>query len=101
MDRRIELGNILKAIPGVKKVYFQPPESIELVYPCIVYHLQSVDTIYANNYPYRNEDAYQLMIIDRNPDSAIRHYVEKLPMCRFDRYYSVENLNHWLFVMYY
>lgn len=99
--RRSELQEILESIIGVRKVYFQPPESVRLEYPCIIYTLQNVDTRYANDNPYRNMDAYSLMIIDRNPDSAIRFEVEKLPYTRFDRFFTSSNLNHWNYLIYY
>lgn len=99
--RRTELQEILENIPKVKKVYFQPPESVKLEYPCIIFHLQNVDTNYANDGPYRNMDAYSLMIIDRDPDSTIRFDVEKLRYCRFDRFFTSSNLNHWNYLIYY
>lgn len=99
--RRLELDAILRNIPGVKKVYFQPPESIKLEYPCIIYHLQNVNTVYANDDPYKNMDAYSLMIIDYDPDSSIRFEIEKLRFTRFDRFFTVANLNHWNYLIYY
>ena len=41
-----------------KYVYYQPPESIKMVYPCIVYELDSAydywanDKLYTTNYRY-------------------------------------------------
>ena len=99
--RREQLQTILEGIPGVKKVYFQPPESVKLEYPCIIYHLQNVNTVYANDDPYKNMDAYSLMIIDRNPDSSIRFEIEKLRYTRFDRFFTASNLNHWNYLIYY
>lgn len=101
MDRRIELSNILNGIEGVKKAYFQPPETEKLKYPCIIYDLQSVDMVAANDYPYKNRDCYHVTIIDRNPDSKIRRALESFQLCRFDRFYAVDGLNHWSYVLYY
>ena len=101
MDRRLELNDVLESIQGVKKVYFQPPESVKLEYPCIIYHLQNVDMNNANDYPYKNRDGYSLMVIDRNPDSVIRRTIESMQLCRFDRFFSTEGLNHWSYVLYY
>lgn len=101
MDRRLELSNILNGIEGVKKAYFQPPESVKLEYPCIIYELQSVDMITANDYPYKNRDCYHITIIDRNPDSKIRRELEKMMLCRWDRFYAVDGLNHWSYILYY
>ena len=101
MDRRIELHDILSGIPGVKKAYFQPPETVKLEYPCIIYHLQNVHMQSANDYPYKNRDGYSVMIIDRNPDSVIRRNLEAMQLCRFDRYFTSDGLNHWSYVLYY
>ena len=35
--QRSDFQTVLESIPGVEKVYFQPPESVKLVYPCILY----------------------------------------------------------------
>lgn len=101
MGRRLELHQILNSIQGVKKAYFQPPESEKLEYPCVIYHLQTVDMVNAGDYPYKNRDCYHIMVIDRNPDSEIRRFFESSQLCRFDRFYAVDGLNHWSYIMYY
>lgn len=101
MDRRLELHQILSGIPGVKKAYFQPPESVKLEYPCIIYKLQNVDMRSANDHPYKNRDGYQVTIIDRNPDSQIRKVMETMMLCRFDRPFVSDGLNHWVYMLYY
>ena len=82
-------------------VYFQPPETIKLTYPCIIYSRDSANTIYANNKPYCNTWRYQLMVIDKDPDSVIPKILATLPMCRFNRHYTKNNLNHDVFNIYY
>ncbi len=101
MDRRLELHEVLSGIQGVKKAYFQPPETVKLEYPCIIYNLQNVDMLPANDYPYKNRDGYHVTIIDKNPDSQIRRVLESMMLCRFDRFYAVDGLNHWSYVLYY
>ncbi len=101
MDRRLELHDILSHITDVKKAYFQPPKTEKLEYPCVVYRIRSIETNHANDLPYINKDCYQITIIDRNPDSKIRQWFMSQPLCRFDRHYTADNLNHWVFVLYY
>lgn len=101
MGTRIELQNCLEEIMNSRNVYYQPPESIKLTYPCIVYRLDSADTIYANNHPYRTKRRYQVTLIDKNPDTEFRNKLECLPMCKFDRHYTSDNLNHEVFIIYY
>ena len=39
--------------------------------------------------------------VDKNPDSKFVEDISKLPMCRFDRHYTADNLNHDIFVLYF
>lgn len=101
MDRRLELHEILRVIPGVKAVYFQPPANIEMDYPCIVYKRDNVDTIFADNEPYSLTKRYMITSIDTNPDSEIPMAIAKLPMTTYSRSFTVENLNHDNFTTYF
>lgn len=101
MKSRLELHDELKAILGSDSVYFQPPESLKMKYPSIVYSLSKIDTKHADNKPYRNKKCYTVTIIDKDPDSVIPDKLLILPMCRMDRVYTANNLNHWAFFLYY
>lgn len=94
MGRRLELQILLEALLGSRNVYFQPPPSKALVYPCIVYNREAVDTKHANNKPYGRKTRYQVTVIDRNPDSDLHEKVGALPMSSYDRFYTADNLNH-------
>lgn len=54
MNSRIDLHEELRAILGSGFVYFQPPESVKMIYPCIVYALDLMDMKYADDRPYLN-----------------------------------------------
>lgn len=82
-------------------VYFQPPENIQLQYPCIIYNRSSGDTQFGDNKPYIFEQRYQVTVIDRNPSSEIPKKVAMLPLCVMDRHYTMDNLNHDLFNLYF
>jgi len=75
-------------------VYFQPPTNVKLEYPCIVYKRDFADTKFADNEPYAHKRRYMVMVIDQNPDSEIPEKVAALPMSLFNRFYTVDNLNH-------
>lgn len=94
MAQRLELHALLKTILGSNNVYFQPPENIQLVYPCIIYNRDDRRTEYADNNPYKHMIRYQIMILDPNPDSDIPEKIADLPMCRFERFYTANQLNH-------
>jgi|SRR5215207_6681243 len=102
MDRQPELQTLLQTlVPIGKKVYFQPPPSIELEYPCIVYKRDAASTKFAGNQPYRYTKRFQVTVIDENPASDIPDKVAALPMCIFNRYFAAGNLNHDVFVIYF
>lgn len=92
MAPRLELQTLLEDL--VDNVYFQPPTNVQLTYPCIIYERDYADTKFADDKPYSHVVRYTIVVIDRDPDSAILAKVAALPMCVFNRFYSAENLNH-------
>lgn len=92
MALRLDLQTLLETI--CPNVYFQPPTNVQLVYPCIVYERDSGDTKFADDKPYSHTVRYQIVVIDRDPDSPILAQIAALPMCLFNRFYSANNLNH-------
>ena len=70
-------------------------------YPCIIYKRDLRDVDYANNKPYNHEKRYMVMIVDRNPDSAIPELVAALPKSSFDRFYTADDLNHDVYSVYF
>jgi hypothetical protein len=101
MAPRSSLQELLIAILGSANVYFQPPPSVQLKYPCILYNRESVNTEYADDSPYKRTKRYQVTVIDRNPDSEIPDKVGMLPLCSYDRFYTADNLNHDVFTLYF
>ena len=101
MNRREELHEILCEALGSRNVYFQPPESIKMKYPAIVYSRDDIDNSFANDSVYMQSLAYSVTVIDSDPDSKIVDKVSKLPRCQYDRHYKTDNLNHDIFTIYY
>ncbi len=98
MDRRLALDEVLRRI--APNVYFQPPENLKLVYPCIVYELEQIIALYANNLPYTDRARYSVIVIDRDPESSITSQIAALPMCRHERHFVNDNLHHDVFTIY-
>ncbi|MET0786858.1 MAG: hypothetical protein ABWY25_09145 [Paenisporosarcina sp.] len=94
MARRLELQAVLVNILGTENVYFQPPPSVQMKYPCIVYHRDSELARYADDKPYSRRKRYQVTVIDRDPDGDIGDKIAELPLCVYDRFYTTDNLNH-------
>jgi len=101
MGQRLQLHNIFEGILGSTNVYFQPPANISMKYPCIVYERDNADTIFAGNKPYRYTKRYQVTVIDRDPESPVPEKVAALPMCTFSRFFTADNLNHDVFIIYF
>lgn len=101
MGTRLELQTILEGILGSESVYFQPPASVQMVYPAIVYELDSGLTEFADDYPYTFTKRYSITVIDKNPDSEYPDQLAKLQRCLFDRHFVVNNLNHYVFNIYF
>lgn len=101
MPNRLDLHERLCEVLGSRNVYFQPPESVKLVYPAIVYELSKINNRYANDGVYIQADSYTVTFISKNPDSEIIRTLSKLPTCRFDRGFVSNNLYHKVFTLYY
>lgn len=101
MGTRLELHEILIDILGSRNVYFQPPETTKLQYPAIVYSRSRIENRRANNNVYKQSLAYEVTVIDSNPDSEIPLKISLLPMCRHDRHFKSDNLNHDVFTLYF
>lgn len=92
-----ELQAILEEILGTKNVYFQPPSSKKMNYPCIVYQLDNVDSRYADNRTYKMSKRYLLTYIDSKPDMYIPDKLALILGASFSRYYVSDSLNHYAY----
>lgn len=101
MANRLELHELLCETLGSRQVYFQPPSSIKMKYPAIIYSRSRIGNEFANDSVYNQTYQYSITVIDEDPDSEIVERVSKLPMCSFDRHYTSDNLNHDTFTIYY
>ena len=108
MDRQpelqVELDDLIKSVLGdntPSQAYFQPPEGINMVFPCIRYERSRSTTLFADNQPYLLGQGYQLIVIDRNPNSELREAVRRRPMTIHERWYAVDGLNHDVFNTYF
>lgn len=101
MSKRLELHELLCETLGSRNVYFQPPDSIKMQYPAIVYFRNDMPISHADNSAYIISTEYQIIVIDKNPDSDIVNKVASLPRCQYDRHYKADNLNHDAFTMIY
>lgn len=101
MNNRVKLQKILEDILGSRNVYYQPPATVKMGYPAIVYSRSNIENIHADNAVYRQNNSYEIIVIDKHPDSEIVRNVSLLPHCRFLRHYVADNLNHDVFTLYF
>lgn len=101
MENRLKLHDELEKLLGTKNVYFQPPISLEMKYPCIVYERSKVKSNRANNRIYASRKAYMVTVIAKDPDSdLIDKVVECFPYVDYNRHFTSDNLNHDVFTIY-
>ena len=101
-ERRLQLQSKLEEVIGSRNVYFQPPETMRLEYPCIVYFKKALPVNYANNKIYKKKQSYTLTYVDKNPDSEMPNTIlHAFSFIRTDSYYRSEGLNHTKFTLYF
>lgn len=101
MDRRLKLQQELTNILGTNNVYFQPPPTIQLKFPCIIYSRDGAYSKHGDNKTYMFEFRYKITYIDRKPENDIVEKILELPKCRYDRFYTSDGLNHDVFTLFY
>lgn len=108
MDRRLMLHELLvdkfSAWSGKDEslnVHFQPPQTIRLTYPCIIYSRGNANVLYANNKKYKNKDRYTVLLIERDPDSSLRDSISEIPYSTEEPTYRADNLYHRPFTIYF
>jgi hypothetical protein len=101
VGQRLDLQTLLEETLGSANVYFQPPASVQMQYPCIVYQRYRMVSKFADNNVWHHTTCYQVTVIDPNPDGLARDKIADLPMCLYNRFFVADNLNHDVFNLYY
>lgn len=101
MGERLELQAKLQTLLGSSNVYYQPPETVKLTYPCIIYSLSSIAVNHADNREYKRVRKYDVTLIHKDPDNAILDELAIFPYCSFDRHYISNGLHHYVYTLFY
>lgn len=101
MGSRLGLQNKLEQLLGTKHVYYQPPESLKMEYPAIIYSKSRIETKKADNSTYLKNIRYNITVIDKRPDNPVIDKLMTLPYCSYDRQYKSDGLNHDVLTLYY
>ncbi len=100
MGDRLKLQEELETF--LPNVYYQPPSGFQMNYPCIVYNKTDKMRHFADDVIYLSQQQYRIMVIDKDPDSVVADNIEKhFQVCVIDQYYTVDNLNHSVLLLYY
>ena len=70
-------------------------------YPAIRYERSDMELRHADNSVYNRRVRYMVTVIASDPDSTVVDKVSMLPLCRFERHYVQDNLNHDVFEIYF
>lgn len=97
MLNRLQVQTTLKSV--VTNVYFQPPESIKIQYPCVVYSLNGIDSIYADDNVYKLHDSYMITYITKKADDTKVEELAMIPKIRYDRLYTSDGLYHHVYTL--
>ena len=94
MAKRLAVQTILEKL--VSHVYFQPPEGLKLVYPCIVYTMAAPSIRRANNIStYVKHERYDLTYITKVPeDPKADEILDSFEFISYDRIFITDNLYH-------
>lgn len=100
--RRLEFHERLCTILGSRNVYFQPPATVKLKYPCIIYSLGEEQVNYADNQGYLTCDSYRVQIIAKDPTFELfETFKSKWQYVRAGAPFTADNLNHHNYTVYF
>lgn len=101
MGSRIDLHNKLKELFNDGNVYYQPPENTKMIYPCIRYMKDNVDSKFADDSKYTLTTRYEIIVLDKNPDNKVISKILNLPQTSYGSHYTSDGLNHDVIYIYY
>lgn len=94
MTNRLTLQHKLEEILGSKNVYYNPPESQKMEFPCIVYNLSYIEQIHADNKKYLDYTTYKITVVSRLPDHPSIKAILELPMTKFSTNFTKNSFYH-------
>lgn len=98
--RRVKISKMLHNALGSDNVYFDPPESIKMNYPAIVYTRAKINTKSADNRKFYIYDRFEVTFIRKDPDSEVLDNLLEMPFTEHLRNYKSTDLYHDVFTVY-
>ena len=100
-DKRLKLDGVLRKILGSDNVYFQPPESVKMQYPCIRYNLAKIPVVHADDKAYLMNPKYVIVYISPEPDDETRFTLVRDLGVPIIQTYAKDGLYHYIYELYY
>ena len=100
LDRRLILDEKLRRILGSSNLYFEPPTSQMMKYPCIRYKRSNIDVVFADNKPYLGRNRYEIVAIFEDADDDLPErllYNKEGLVLNLERPYVADGLHHYVF----
>lgn len=102
MADRLELQKELVELLGSKQVYYDPPETLKLKYPCFLYQSDIPYDVKANNHSYMYVKRYSVTYINSNPDNDMTaRLLNHFGHISAGNPYTSDSLHHYPFDIYY
>lgn len=101
MKPREELQALLEELLGSENVYYQPPESIKMRYPCIVYEKSDETNRFADDAHYMRFRRYDITVMTKDPDSDLPDKIADLDTAVFERCFKSDNIYHNIYRIYF
>lgn len=101
LNSRLSLHTELVNLINNNNVYYQPPESLKINYPAIIYKRSGINNRFADNDVYGQSNEYEIIVVDPDPDSEIVEKMSKFKTARYIRHYTANNLNYDVFNIHY
>lgn len=102
MGSRLNLQSELEELLGSDRVYFQPPSSVTLKYPCIVYNLDNTYVAPADNAKYMKFNRYHVKHMYKNYDNQLKDVIlDHFQMISHDNEMIADSIYNDDFTLYY
>lgn len=95
-----DLLHLLQQAVRHNRVYFQPPENLNIGYPAVVFHLSKIEIDHASDVPYKGAKEYSVVLITKDPEPDVINEILKIPYSSLDTTYISDGMNHFVFTVY-
>ena len=105
MEKQLKWEQIRDILYTIRDtVYYDPPTSIQMEYPCFRFVMNNTDSRYADNVHYINHKRWAITYITRDVeeiDQVIKEVLDKFKYSTHETTYKAENLVHVVFNLYF